>query len=210
MKKESFKMITLTKRLRGDPESSSSSPSSSSASTAASPRPSSSAPSRPGPSLRASIRDKLLVKEVQEMELNLPAGSKVKFDDPNALHCFTLTLVPDDGHWSGGKFRFLVTVPEDYNLSPPAVKCLTRLWHPNINETGEVCLSILRLNTLDGGMGWTPTRRLRDVIWGLNSLFSDLLYFDDPLNLEAADHYARDKQGFKAKVREWVNRYAKK
>ena len=25
-------------------------------------------------------------------------------------------------------------------LQPPNVTCLTRLWHPNINETGEVCL----------------------------------------------------------------------
>lgn len=28
---------------------------------------------------------------------------------------------------------------------------------------------------------------------GLNSLFTDLLNFDDPLNLEAAQHYERDK-----------------
>lgn len=25
-------------------------------------------------------------------------------------------------------------------LQPPKVKCLTRIWHPNITETGEICL----------------------------------------------------------------------
>ncbi|XP_075009858.1 NEDD8-conjugating enzyme UBE2F isoform X10 [Calonectris borealis] len=33
----------------------------------------------------------------------------------------------------------------------------------------------------------------KDVVWGLNSLFTDLLNFDDPLNIEAAEHHLRDK-----------------
>ena len=90
-------MITLTKRLRGEAPS----PSSSNTSTSNS---------------RISIRDKLLVKEVQEMESALPSGCKVKFDDPNALHDFTLTISPDEGFWTGGKFRFHIHVSEDYNL----------------------------------------------------------------------------------------------
>lgn len=56
-------------------------------------------------------------------------------------------------------------------LQPPVVKCLTKLWHPNINEDGDVCLSILRQSSIDG-MGWAPTRKLKDVVWGLNSLFT--------------------------------------
>ncbi len=146
------------------------------------------------------------------MEQTLPAGCKVRFEDANVLHEFTLTVSPQDHDclWSGGKFRFRISVPEDYNLSPPSVRCLTKIWHPNIAEGagGEVCLSILRLNSaaLDG---WTPTRRLRDVIWGLNSLFFDLLNFDDPLNREAANHFQADKDGFKAKVRDYVAKYAR-
>ena len=51
------------------------------------------------------------------------------------------------------------------------MKCETKLWHPNISEEGDICLSLLRKNSIDG-LGWAPTRRLKDVIWGLNSLFS--------------------------------------
>ena len=47
-------------------------------------------------------------------------------------------------------------------------------------------------------------------MWGLNSLFGDLLNFDDPLNIEAADEYMADKEGFRTKVKEWVNKYAKR
>nr|KAF6498449.1 putative ubiquitin conjugating enzyme E2 F (putative) [Rousettus aegyptiacus] len=77
-------------------------------------------------------------------------------------------------------------------MVPPKVKCLTRIWHPNITETGEICLSLLREHSIDG-TGWAPTRTLKDVVWGLNSLFTDLLNFDDPLNIEAAEHHLRDK-----------------
>ncbi len=122
---------------------------------------------------------------------------------------FTLVVAPDEGFWMGGKFRFHIYVGDDYNIAPPQVKCLTRLWHPNIGEEGDVCLSILRQSSIDG-MGWAPTRRLKDVIWGLSSLFSDLLNFDDPLNIEAAEHYQRDKEGFRIKVKDWVSKYAKR
>lgn len=200
-------MITLTKRLRGEATSASNSnPSNPSSSTTSG---NGSASEETKSNSRISIRDKLLVKEVQEMEQSLPTGCKIKFDDPNALHDFCLTISPDEGFWMGGKFRFHIHVPEDYNICPPAVKCLTRLWHPNISEEGQVCLSILRQNSLDG-MGWAPTRRLRDVIWGLNSLFSDLLNFDDPLNIAAAEHYQRDKDAFRLKAKQWVVKYAKR
>jgi len=199
-------MITLTKRLKA--AAAGSDPSNNNEEEITSPPTSGSGS---GSRSRISIRDKLLVKEVQEMESTLPTGCKVKYDDPNALHDFILIISPDtsDCYWSGGKFRFHVVAGEDYNMAPPSVKCLTRIWHPNINEDGQVCLSILRQNSIDG-MGWAPTRRLKDVIWGLNSLFTDLLNFDDPLNIEAAEHYQRDNQGFRIKVRDWVHKYARR
>ncbi|XP_069440103.1 NEDD8-conjugating enzyme UBE2F isoform X3 [Ovis canadensis] len=80
-------------------------------------------------------------------------------------------LVKDEGYYQGGKFQFETEVPDAYNMVPPKVKCLTRIWHPNITETGEICLSLLREHSIDG-TGWAPTRTLKDVVWGLNSLFT--------------------------------------
>ncbi|XP_072032128.1 NEDD8-conjugating enzyme UBE2F-like isoform X2 [Amphiura filiformis] len=156
-----------------------------------------------------SIRDTLLVKEVPEMETNLPASCKLSFEDVNKLHNFQVHVSPEEGFWRGGKFHFDVHVPDEYNIVPPKVTCSTRIWHPNITEDGKICLSLLREHSVDG-TGWAPTRRLKDVIWGLNSLFTDLLNFDDPLNIEAAEHYLRDKKDFEAKVRYFVDRYAKR
>ncbi|KAM4835856.1 NEDD8-conjugating enzyme UBE2F isoform 2-T2 [Thomomys bottae] len=135
---------------------------------------------------RVSVRDKLLVKEVAELEANLPY----------------------EGYYQGGKFQFETEVPDAYNMVPPKVKCLTKIWHPNITETGEICLSLLREHSIDG-TGWAPTRTLKDVVWGLNSLFTDLLNFDDPLNIEAAEHHLRDKEDFRSKVDDYIKRYAR-
>ncbi|CAI5761737.1 UBC core domain-containing protein [Podarcis lilfordi] len=110
---------------------------------------------------RVSVRDKLLVKGTCE----------VNFPDPNKLHYFLLTVNPDEGYYQNGTFQFEIEVPDAYNMVPPKVKCLTRIWHPNITETGEICLSLLREHSIDG-TGWAPTRTLKDVVWGLNSLFT--------------------------------------
>ena len=59
----------------------------------------------------------VIILEVQEMEQNLPRTCSVRFDDPNKLYMFTLTIVPDEGYWQGGKFKFHVSVPEDYNIA---------------------------------------------------------------------------------------------
>ncbi|XP_032808619.1 NEDD8-conjugating enzyme UBE2F isoform X1 [Petromyzon marinus] len=135
---------------------------------------------------RVSVRDKLLLKEVADLASNLP----------------------NEGYYVGGKFEFEVDVPDAYNMVPPKVKCLTRIWHPNIAETGEICLSLLREHSIDG-TGWAPTRTLKDVVWGLNSLFTDLLNFDDPLNIEAAEHHLRDKDEFRNKVQDYIRHYAR-
>lgn len=178
-------MLTLSKKLKKDDES----------------------PPNPKRPKKVSIRDRLLIGEVAELENNLNSTCKINFPDPNRLHEFFVEISPDEGLWRRGTFKFFVQVPENYNIQPPTVKCRTKIYHPNITEAGDVCLSLLRDHSLDG-TGWLPTRTLKDVVWGLSSLFTDLCDFDDPLNVEAANHYHRDQKNFVQKVEYYVHRYA--
>ena len=57
-----------------------------------------------------------LISEVQEMEENLPKTCKVNFEDPNTLHKFTLIITPDEGFWHGGRFKFTLNIPDEYNI----------------------------------------------------------------------------------------------
>lgn len=156
---------------------------------------------------KLSFRSRLLTAEANELGGVLPKTCQINFSNPDQLSNFEVVVTPSEGYWKAGIFTFEVRVPEEYNNKPPDVRCSTRLWHPNINETGEVCLSILRETSIDGA-GWSPARRLKDVVFGLDSLFTDLLNFDDPLNLDAAEHFQRDKVSFSRKVQQYVRLYA--
>ncbi|CAL8080263.1 unnamed protein product [Calicophoron daubneyi] len=151
----------------------------------------------------ATIRDRLLLQELQELRNNLSPQCTIHHPDPNKLHEFNITIKPKDGIWAGGKFQFDISVPEGYNHTPPLVHCSTRIWHPNIDEEGRVCLSLLRQSSLDYS-GWAPTRRLLDVVWGIESLFSDLCDFNDALNTAAAEQYQRDPSDFLVTARKYV------
>ena len=153
-----------------------------------------------------SNRQRLLLKEVPEASEAAPSTCQLVFPDVNRLHEFSLIVTPDEGYWKGGQFEFDIKVPEDYSFSPPKCLCRTKLWHPNITENGEVCLSILR-EKMDGH-SWLPTRTLKEVVWGISSLFTDLLNFDDPLNVEAAEMHAKSEQTFASKVRQYIQDYA--
>uniref|UniRef100_G3UAF8 Cell division cycle 34, ubiqiutin conjugating enzyme n=1 Tax=Loxodonta africana TaxID=9785 RepID=G3UAF8_LOXAF len=60
--------------------------------------------------------------------------------------------------------------PIDYPYSPPAFRFLTKMWHPNIYETGDVCISILHPPVDDPQSGelpserWNPTQNVSRLI----------------------------------------------
>ncbi|CAJ0954946.1 unnamed protein product, partial [Mesorhabditis belari] len=167
-------------------------------------------PDREYKKVHTAIREKLLAQEVKDLETNLRNQNicRIRFPELPALHEIELTITPQEGLYRDGIFRFHITVPLEYNNVPPQVKCLTRVWHPNINEDGTICLSLLRENSVDD-FGWRPTRNLLEVVHGLQSLFGDLMDFDDALNMEAAKQYSSNRGEFSNRVKEYINRFAR-
>ena len=51
------------------------------------------------------------------MEQTLPVTCQINFDDPNRLHEFNLIIVPDEGYWANGRFKFQIHVSEEYNMT---------------------------------------------------------------------------------------------
>lgn len=57
---------------------------------------------------------------------------------------YFLTNIQSDSPYSGGVFFLSITFPTDYPFKPPKVSFSTKIYHPNINANGSICLDILR------------------------------------------------------------------
>jgi ubiquitin-protein ligase len=62
--------------------------------------------------------------------------------------------------YKGGAFHFNFSVNQNFPHDPPKVKCTQKIYHPNIDLEGNVCLNILRED-------WKPVLNLNAVIVGM-------------------------------------------
>ncbi|AOW03754.1 NEDD8-conjugating enzyme UBC12 [Yarrowia lipolytica] len=126
-------------------------------------------------------------------ELSLPSTMKTHFPSAEDIMNFELTVRPDEGFYQGGEFRFSFYVNPNFPHEPPKVKCLQKVYHPNIDLEGNVCLNILRED-------WKPVLSLNAVMIGLQYLFLEP-NASDPLNKDAAHQMTANREEFKRNVK---------
>lgn len=78
-------------------------------------------------------------------------------------------------------------MPENFPYKPPVVKCKNRIFHPNIDENQNVCLSLLK-------DGWQANQELIQVVYGLLQILESLNPEDieKPLYAKAAEIMNKD------------------
>jgi len=143
---------------------------------------------------------KRISKELQTMisqpPENVSAGPK-----GNDLHLWTATIVgPKGTPYEGGLFMLDVEFPIDYPFKAPKVSFVTRIYHPNINKNGAICLDILKDQ-------WSPALTIGSVLLSICSLLNDPNP-NDPLVPEIAHQYKQNKHAFDVSAREHTARFA--
>lgn len=109
-------------------------------------------------------------------------------------------LGPKNSVYEGGVFMLKIDFPEKYPFKPPKIKFETRIYHPNINMGGGICLDILKDQ-------WSPALTISKVLLSICSLLDDPNP-DDPLMPDIADQYKSERLEFDLTARKWTATYA--
>jgi len=108
---------------------------------------------------------------------------------------------PPGTPYENGVFKVDINIPNEYPFKPPAMKFLTKVYHPNISSvTGAICLDILK-------DAWTPILTLKSSLQSLQSLLQSPEP-NDPQDAEVAKHYITDKAGYEETAAYWTKVYA--
>ena len=120
-----------------------------------------------------------LFKSIQSFSDGQASISDNQKDDDSLTH-INVTISPNDGLYKKGKFEFELDISDGYpDVNPPKIRCLTKVYHPNIDQIDEYSEGDICLNLIDEL--WTPELTLEDYVQGLLFMFYNP-NVEDPLN----------------------------
>ncbi|XP_068563357.1 cell division cycle 34 homolog (S. cerevisiae) a [Cebidichthys violaceus] len=152
---------------------------------------------------------KALMLEMKSLQDEPVEGFKITLVDESDMYNWEVAIFgPPNTHYEGGYFKARIKFPVDYPYSPPAFRFLTKMWHPNIYENGDVCISILHPPVDDPQSGelpserWNPTQNVRTILLSVISLLNEPNTFS-PANVDASVMYRKWRDS-KGKDREYI------
>uniref|UniRef100_A0A0B7B6Q3 E2 ubiquitin-conjugating enzyme n=1 Tax=Arion vulgaris TaxID=1028688 RepID=A0A0B7B6Q3_9EUPU len=143
---------------------------------------------------------KRITKELQDLHRDPPANCSAGPVGDDIFHWQATIIGPEDSPYFGGCFNLSIHFPTDYPFKPPKVAFSTKIYHPNINSNGSICLDILRGQ-------WSPALTISKVLLSICSLLTDPNP-DDPLVPEIARIYKTDIAKYNETARGWTQRFA--
>ena len=93
------------------------------------------------------MSSKRITKELQEIIKDPPASCSAGPIDNEDVYKWEASIMgPSGSPYGGGVFNLSIDFPTNYPFKPPKVRFVTKIYHPNINSSGGICLDILKDN----------------------------------------------------------------
>lgn len=148
----------------------------------------------------SSSLSKRIIKETERLAKDPVPGIQAAPHDDN-LRYFEVSIAgPEQSPYEKGTFELELYLPDDYPMEAPKVRFLTKIYHPNIDRLGRICLDVLKTN-------WSPALQIRTVLLSIQALLASPNP-NDPLANDVAEEWIQDEARAKATAREWTAKYA--
>ena len=93
---------------------------------------------------------KRLQKEIQRLKRNKqPDGISINVNPNNLRHFFIKIETAKESLYAGQIFEIEMFITNKYPMKPPKARFLTKIYHPNVDKIGRICLDVLKDK-------WTP------------------------------------------------------
>ena len=144
---------------------------------------------------------KRIQREYADLQKDPPANTSAGPVSESDMMNWKATIIgPEDSPYASGLFFLNIHFPSDYPFKPPKLSFTTKIFHPNINANGGICLDILKDQ-------WSPALTISKVLLSICSLLTDPNP-DDPLVPDIAQMYKKDRKKFTETAAEWTRKYA--
>ena len=140
-------------------------------------------------------------RELQLIQNDPPSNCSAGLINNNDIFEWEATIMgPHSSPYEGGIFHMRVSFPMDYPFKPPTCVFTTKIFHPNINTSGGICLDILKEQ-------WSPALTMTKVLLSICSMLDDPNPAD-PLMPTIARLYEENREQYNQEARHWTLVYA--
>lgn len=140
---------------------------------------------------------KRLKREIENLDIPDADAEAV---DGNLFHWKLAIFGPEGTPYFGGTFLVDINFPNEYPFDPPKVHFITKIYHPNIDDKGSICMSVLKDN-------WLPSITAEILIGYLKDLLKEPNP-NDPLMPEIAKLFIENNVKYIENARECTKKYA--